>query len=577
MRKRIFILVIIGALLLTGTFSYNSASASGSNNIRVRISISSKSININVDGEYILKENPSISIPRGAYTISVLSNNNIGIKGANVDLTIPNSLTLIRCKYEGNGNNHLTIRGTDHGTINYLGDFVFTINSGNIRVVNHISLEEYLYGVVAYEMSNSYPLEALKTQAVSARGYAARAMASSSGDYDIGDKPNHQVYKGYNPSYTKVIEAVNSTAGEVLGYDGKIVETYYAASNGGQTDSPGNIWGFGATREAWEKDYEYKKKLYPYMVIKDDPYDLENPGSLYQELYVPKQVDGAGYLTESELPGEDVVITVNLNESCNVRKGPGTSHPVLGKAYVNSAYEWLETTNSSWYKIKFEGQEAYISRTYSEKVPNGRFLYTNIVLVDIQAKVHASLKSQGIEIEKPTDIKIITVDELKNGQEQYPGTGARSYVTAVGNATVAYIPKGSTELSAQSKVDFTLNLMVKSGSSFVTYSMAHDYLDHRLRMRGIKQAESEGGYYITNARYGHGVGMSQRGAQTMAGVYGMTYRDILGFYFEGTSIMQIGSYIPELPIKPEAPDPGSPSLTSTVHNIGANLITGLST
>jgi peptidoglycan hydrolase-like amidase len=572
MRKRIFLLMIISVLLFTGTFNYKTALASQNNIIRVRISITGKSININVDGEYIIKEDPAISLPRGSYTVSVLENNTIGLKGMDREVNVGNKLTLVRCKYEGNGNNHLTIRGTDHGNINYLGDFVFTINSGNIRVVNHISLEEYLYGVVAYEMSNSYPLEALKAQAVSARGYAARAMASSSGDYDIGDKPNHQVYKGFNPSYTKVIEAVNSTAGEVLSYKGKIVETYYAASNGGQTDVPGNIWGLGKTKEEWLKDYEYKKNLYPYMVIKDDPYDLENPGSLYQELFVPKQVEGAGYLTEPNVPGENIVITANLKESCNVRSGPGTNHPVIGKAYVNTAYEWLETTNDSWYKIKFEGQDAYISRTYSKKVPNGRFLYENVVLSDIQTKLHASLTSQGVEVEKPTDIKIMTIDEFQNGQEQYPGTGARSYVTAIGKAAVAYIPKGSTELFEQSAVDFTLNLMVKSGNSFVTYSMAHDYLDHRLRMRGVKQAEAEGGYYITNARYGHGVGMSQRGAQTMAGVYGMSYMDILGFYYEGTSIMQIGSYIPELP------DPANnPGITSPVHNIGSEVITGLST
>ncbi|NLB43418.1 MAG: hypothetical protein GX815_14440, partial [Clostridiales bacterium] len=200
MKKRIFILMIIGVLLLTGTFSYNTVSASDNNNIRAKISISAKFIDINVDGEYIIKENPSIPIPRGAYTISVAENNNVRIKGQNVDSVIGNTLTLIRCKYEGNGNNHLTINGTVHGRINYIGDFVFTIKSGNLQVVNHIPLEQYLYGVVAYEMSNSYPLEALKAQAVTARGYAVRARTSS-GDYDIGDTATDQVYKGTKANF----------------------------------------------------------------------------------------------------------------------------------------------------------------------------------------------------------------------------------------------------------------------------------------------------------------------------------------------------------------------------------------
>ena len=50
--------------------------------------------------------------------------------------------------------------------------------------------------------------------------------------------------------------------------------------------------------------------------------------------------------------------------------------------------------------------------------------------------------------------------------------------------------------------------------------------------------ETEEAFVLEARRYGHGVGMSQRGAQWMAGVEGMTYRDILSFYYPGMRLMR---------------------------------------
>ena len=307
-----FLILIICVLLLATAFSYSPVSASSYSIIRVKISTKNQaSLNIVIDGEYIIAEEPTIPIPRGSYTVSV-SGNNVRLRGPNIDKVIGRSLTFIRCEYKGSGNNHLTLKGVEHGNINYLGNFAFTVSSGVLNVVNHVPLEQYLYGVVAYEMSDSFPLEALKVQAVSARSYAARAM-SSSGSHDIGDTATHQVYKGYNPSFKNVIKAVDETAGEVLSYNNKVISTYYSASNGGQTELPGNMWGGGSA----------KNKEYPYLVQKDDPYDLENPNSLYQKIFVPKNPESAS---------GDIVKVVNVTTNVNIRSGPSTNHTILGKA-----------------------------------------------------------------------------------------------------------------------------------------------------------------------------------------------------------------------------------------------------
>ncbi len=529
--------------------------------IRVKISISKSSIPIVLDGEYIIAEAPSISLSRGSYTISIADTNKVRIRGNGIDRVIGTSVSFTRQAYSGSGNNHLTIKGTDHGDINYLGNMVFTVSSSTLLVVNHLPLEEYLYGVVAYEMSNSFPLEALKAQAVSARGYAANRIRSS-GTYDLGDTPSDQVYKGYNPAYKRVIQAVNETKGQVLTYNGKIISTFYAASNGGQTELPGNTWGGGAA----------KNQEYPYLVQKDDPYDLENKYSLYQKIFVPKNVVGSEHdAITSGLPGDYIVQIVNLNTYCNVREGPGTNYSIVGRAYLGDTYTWLSSAKNSasetWHKVDYKGVPAYIHSDYAKKIENRGYIYENPVLTDLQNKAYEKLKSAGNNISKPTDVKINTVNSFTNGKERWPGTGSRSYVTANANVTVQYHTTGSNSLSSNTTLDLELQLMKPSGSG---YSLSHEYLNSNLRLRGV--SNTQGGYYITNGRYGHGVGMSQRGAQTMAADHNKTHEEILAFYFQGTKLTNINTTVPELP------NPGdTPGIASSKYTIKNSNITGLST
>jgi len=94
-------------------------------------------------------------------------------------------------------------------------------------------------------------------------------------------------------------------------------------------------------------------------------------------------------------------------------------------------------------------------------------------------------------------------------------------------------------------------------------------------MRGVRNAQ--GGYEITNGRYGHGVGMSQRGAQTMAEKYNKSYQEILAFYFPGTKLTDINSG-QQVPGPGDNPEPGkNPTITSSKYTIKNSNITGLST
>jgi len=543
--------------------------------IRVRISMKDdapKTINVVLSGAYYLAENPDINLSEGEYAVSIIDTNKVRIKGDGVDKTIGTSLTLIRQKYSGTGDHHLRINNTLYGSINYLGDMKFNVSSGKLVVTNHVPLEQYLYGVVAHEMSNNisvFPLDALKAQAVAARSYAIQYMKQS-GEYDVLDTTVHQVYKGYNSNNTNVIKAVNDTQGQVLMYDGKIIPAYYAASNGGQTELIANPW-YGPNSK------------YPYLVQKDDPYDLKNPSSLYQEVFVPKAVDGTKYVAaESSLDGDYIVRIVGVTNFANIRSGPGTNHSIVGTAPLNAIYKWISTTTTKdsaeyfWHKILFDGKEAYIREDLGQKTDNGRFLYSNSILADIQNQVFEKIKDNK-NINKPTDIKINSINTFANGKERWPDTGSRSYVTAKAGVTVQFYADGSSSLSSKTNESIEIELMKKNSKG--AYILSHPYLNPLLSMRGVKITKDKDGmegFAITNARFGHGIGMSQRGAQQMA-KEGKTYKEILAFYFDKTQIKTYDTTVPELPSRGDSTDTTqpAPTISSSKHSLQSNSVTGI--
>ena len=144
----------------------------------------------------------------------------------------------------------------------YYGGFRFErINGGDMTVVNILDLEDYLKGVVPHEMSASWPLEALKAQAVTARSYTVTLGTKHSGThFDICDNTHCQVYSGLTRAEASSDRAVEETTGQVVMYNNKVVSTYYYASNGGASEDVSVVWGSN-------------QASYPYLVGKEDPYE----------------------------------------------------------------------------------------------------------------------------------------------------------------------------------------------------------------------------------------------------------------------------------------------------------------
>jgi stage II sporulation protein D len=115
--------------------------------------------------------------------------------------------------------------------------------SGDILVVNEVKIEDYLKGVIPYEIGNlpENQIEALKAQAVAARSFVM-AHRKPGEPFDISTTIWDQVYGGMDKTDKIIVKAVESTRGIVGTYNGKIIDAKYSSTCGGVTESNDNVW-----------------------------------------------------------------------------------------------------------------------------------------------------------------------------------------------------------------------------------------------------------------------------------------------------------------------------------------------
>ncbi len=144
----------------------------------------------------------------------------------------------------------LTIKSTDGHNLswqgkNYRGHLGISRVNDKYALINTLELEDYLYGVIASEVdTKTWPVEALKAQAVVSRSYAATLInAKRKESYDLGTQVSHQVYLGATFEDARAREAVDDTKDEVLmDNDGEVVPAYFHSCCGGHTEDPQAIW-----------------------------------------------------------------------------------------------------------------------------------------------------------------------------------------------------------------------------------------------------------------------------------------------------------------------------------------------
>ncbi|NLA67083.1 MAG: SpoIID/LytB domain-containing protein [Gammaproteobacteria bacterium] len=156
------------------------------------------------------------------------------------------------------------------GSLQVSGRALNGISNGSYRgsielrgsyVINQLTLEDYIRGVVAGEMPSSWPAAALQAQAIAARTYAITTAKSST--FDHYPDTRSQVYRGVAGETASTDEAVRATAGKFVTYDGKPIATYYFSTSGGQTENVEYSWP-GANSA-------------PYLKSVQDPWDKVSP------------------------------------------------------------------------------------------------------------------------------------------------------------------------------------------------------------------------------------------------------------------------------------------------------------
>ena len=409
-----------------------------------------ETVNLTLDGVYSVENDAGFTFAEGAdVTLTAVDDCIYMVTGA-LTLALGGEVTFTRNSGEGG------VVIAQAGSNRYCGDLTVWAAAGGLTMRLSTPIEEYLLGVVAYEMSDSFPIEALKAQAVAARTYAMyKKHHSGNRNYDVVDTTQDQVYKGVNDEYANVARAVEETCGIVGYYNDAPAVCYFTASNGGQTALATDIWGGSGD--------------YGYLEITDDPYDLENPKSLVNSCAVYRDFAANGR---------------ELKQLLSSRLESAMEQ--AGLTAVKDA-KIVEITGVAGAQPRFEN-----TRQYEQ------------VMFTVTAQAQRTIRVP-VPMEYP-DWLVEIVPQLAY-EEQYQ---SYTYNVNFGGIEIA--------LDTYSDVKDTLSLGLNGGD----YEM-------------VSVAEAENGWSIEMRRFGHGVGMSQRGAQWMAAEYGMGYMDILQFYYPGMS------------------------------------------
>ncbi|MBI4971520.1 MAG: SpoIID/LytB domain-containing protein [Candidatus Omnitrophica bacterium] len=126
----------------------------------------------------------------------------------------------------------------------YRADLRIQKNSrGKLMLINEISMEDYLKGVLPWEVDYKWQMEALKAQAIAARTFALfQALKNPSAPFFLTSDVKSQVYGGKTSEHLRTSEAVDATRGQVLTYRGQVFQGYFHSSCGGRTTRADFVW-----------------------------------------------------------------------------------------------------------------------------------------------------------------------------------------------------------------------------------------------------------------------------------------------------------------------------------------------
>ena len=496
MKKRLFILPFALLILIMAVAFPASADTPSSIRVYLRRLQVEDTLRVTVKGQYATQDG-RLSFSDGAKLVVVLRGDQLVLHTGQTAVVMGSSIKLVRCQSETPG--YLLL---NDGTGMYEGDLSLDIVENAIRPILTINVEDYLLGVVPFEMGDSFPLEALKAQAVTARTYALR-KSGSSGAYDVEDTTNDQAYRGRTTSSPLSEQAVTETKGLCGVYRGALASCFYSASNGGQTELGQHVWPTDAP------------DAYGYMDMRDDPYDLENRNSVVKRYTLQKK------------PGE---------------KGIGEA---LHQALTAAMGKQLSALG-----VEADGELVRFDEIQSVEAVTPKYDGASRLMTELRFTVKISVRDYTFR------------------QTPSPQPAASSTPHADETPAPTATPAFSPYRKVKEVVTVTLPIFTEAERAMgLSINVSQNEL--------ITVSDIGSAFLIESRRFGHGVGMSQRGAEQMARQYGMTYEQILAFYYPGMGLVSYDTGSAPLPtlnaelMATPAPTP-SPTPRPTLMPVSTN-------
>ncbi|HVU77108.1 MAG TPA: SpoIID/LytB domain-containing protein [Gaiellaceae bacterium] len=210
----------------------------------------------------------------------------------------------------------------------YRGKLVVSADGKNVDVIDVVSLEDYVKGVVPAEMPSTWPAQALEAQAVAARSYALANLAKGK-PFDLYDDTRSQEYGGAGVQVPSTDAAVDATKGQVVTYHGKVADTLFFSTSGGRTASSLEATGI----------------LVPYLVPEADPYDTLSP---YHD-WGPVLFDAAKVAKQLKLAGPIADVTVANGPSGRVKTMAVTTRDGQDAVLTGNQVRAALALNSTWF------------------------------------------------------------------------------------------------------------------------------------------------------------------------------------------------------------------------------------
>lgn len=496
MKKRLFVLPFALLILIMAVAFPASADTPSSIRVYLRRLQVEDTLRVTVKGQYATQDG-RLSFSDGAKLVVVLRGDQLVLHTGQTAVVMGSSIKLVRCQSETPG--YLLL---NDGTGMYEGDLSLDIVENAIRPILTINVEDYLLGVVPFEMGDSFPLEALKAQAVTARTYALR-KSGSSGAYDVEDTTNDQAYRGRTTSSPLSEQAVTETKGLCGVYRGALASCFYSASNGGQTELGQHVWPTDAP------------DAYGYMDMRDDPYDLENRNSVVKRYTLQKK------------PGE---------------KGIGEA---LHQALTTAMGEQLSALG-----VEADGELVRFDEIQFVEAVTPKYDGDSRLMTELRFTVKISVRDYTF---RQTPSPQLAASSTPHADE-----------TPAPTATPAFSPYRKVKEA----VTVTLPIFTEAERAMgLSINVSQNEL--------ITVSDIGSAFLIESRRFGHGVGMSQRGAEQMARQYGMTYEQILAFYYPGMGLVSYDTGSAPLPtlnaelMATPAPTP-SPTPRPTLMPVSTN-------